>query len=727
MDTVSHNRIDTRQLTDIIHELNISRNYVSAYPKGHPVISASSEKLAARFDRLIADRSELTFGITKNSIVIRSMRPSLDNVAFRVFAGTLFRHGIVAVTFRKGLAPDELVKFNELLLEKRDRIREKGGIEEAIQQTGIQSIDVSQVNYDSFQLVEEEILPSPPNWVVSASPWDAFVHSLLAPHSPAGTDLDRIIDPLLLAETINALYAPLSPEKAATLSESLGVFLAELGAAELSPAKQKDFFNSMGSFAGSLHPDLLQQFIQTVFATFAASQNHLPGDQTEERGHEICRALHGSEFGAASLPPLAMCLVDVLSQHAEAGPVAADGSVITDQQENRDLATKLTLLFREDRTDEFVPPKYLKTLSLIVNSDSFMECFREDREDLVGALDTAGLDVAVGEIIIEIMDSGVIDNLEKMKEALQDIFRYCLQTGDYRSLLILLDRTLTDTRSAAEGKDKPGCELLSLLEECDFVDEILNGFNTWGKDKYSDIGAIIKRVGEPFVEPLLDRLADEQSMSARRCYMTLLTELAKTAKVHAIARLGDSRWYVLRNMVIILRSSNDPDVIEHIKALLDHPHPKVRQTVLDTFMHFKSPDSGRLLLKEMKISDPAARVSAIQLAGKSSAPEVFTHLVSLLRRGRPTSRRIAEKKAAVGALADMGACGALPVLGAILGKKVYLFRSNHLQLQMEIVNSLDRYPDNAGIELLTGAATSADVLLSRAAVEKLRASRENEA
>lgn len=727
MDTVSHNRIDTRQLTDIIHELNISRNYVSAYPKGHPVISASCEKLADRFGRLMADRRELTFGITKTSIVIRGMRPSLDNVAFRVFAGTLFRHGIVAITFRKGLIPDELVTFNELLLEKRDRIREQGGIEEVIQQTGIQSIGVSQVNYDSFQLVEEEILPSPPDWDVSASPWEAFVHSLLAPHSPTGTDFSRIIDPLLLAETINALYATPSPEKAATLSESLEVFLAELGAAELSPAKQKNFFNSMGSFAGSLHPDLLQQFIRTVFATFAAGQNHAPGDQADERGHDICRALHGSEFGTVSLPPLAMSLVDVLSQHAEAGPVAAAGSVIMDQQENRDLAAKLTLLFREDRTDEFVPPKYLKTLSLIVNSDSFLESFREDREDLAGALDTAGLDVAVGEIIIEIMDSGMIDNLGKMMEALQDIFRYCLQTGDYQSLLTLLDRTLANPRPAAEGHDETGCELRSLLEGCDFVDEILNGFNTWGKDKFSEIGAIIKRVGEPFIAPLLDRLADEQSMSVRRCYMTLLTQLAKTAKVHVIARLGDSRWYVLRNLVIILRSSNDPDVMQHIKALLDHPHPKVRQTVLDTFMHFKSPDSGRLLLKEMKISDPTARISAIQLAGKSSAPEVFAHLVSLLRRGRPTSRRLAEKKAAVGALADMGTCGALPVLGAILGKKVLLFRANHLQLQLEIVNSLDRYPDNAGIELLTGAATSADILLSRAAEEKLRASRENAA
>ncbi|MEA5114040.1 MAG: HEAT repeat domain-containing protein [Geobacteraceae bacterium] len=720
MDNVNSSGFDTGKFSEIIRELNISRNYVSAYPEGHPVISSSSERLATRFNQLLKARTELIIGITKDSLAIRGIQPVQNSPAFREFAGALFRHGIAAITFSQGLGPEDLVKFNEMLLEKREHIRDKGGFEHVIGQTGIRGIRISEVNYDSFQLVEEEILSSLPKWHVSASPWEVFVQRLLAPASQSGNAYAGDIDPQQLAAMINDLYGPSASGKLSTLAEALQTFLTELATAELSPAVQKEFFNKIGSFAGSLHPDLLKQLIRTAIKTFSTKPAHLPDDKTLPREDDLCRALSGNYLGNASLPPLVMSLVDVLAKHTHAGPDANLDSVFIDQNEAQDMAAKLMLLFREDKTDEYVPPKYLKALSTIVNSESFLENYHEDLNDLTAAMDKTSLDCALGEIIMEIMNSGLIESLDRIRDTLLDIFSYCLQTGDYQTLIKLHERALLQAGPGPAGKENPSSGLLAFFGEKDFVEEILNGLQTWGKGKYADIGTIIGRVGKPFVEPLLDRLVEEQNLSVRRYYMSLLIGLAETAKENAVKRLGDSRWYVLRNIIIILRSSNDPGVMQHMKALLDHPHPRVRQNVLETFIHFNSPDSDFLLLKEMRSSDPSARISAIQLAGKGSSPEIFAHLASLLLRGLLTSRQLPGKKAAAGALAEMGKIEAFPILDAVLSKKGFLFRSNLVQLQIEIVNSLDRYPANVALALLNKAARSGNAQLSKTALEKLR-------
>jgi len=720
LDTARSSRIDSEQLSDIIHEMNISRNHVSAYPKGHPVIASSCERLAQRFRPLLALHEEIAVGITKDSLIVQDFPAGRNSFALKEFAATLFRHGVAVITFRQGLTPDEIVRFNEVLLEKRDHIRGKGGIEQAVALSGIQGIRISQVRYDEFQLTEQETLSPPTRWDPASSPWDIFVTRLLTPVSATCKDVGCGTDPRILAEKINKLYDTSSFRKGTPLSASLETFLAELAAADLSCAAQTDFFRKIGDFAGHLQPELLHQFIVTAIKAFGTKQRDCR-DGSQSPPDESSRPRTRYDIiGNAALPPLVMNLVDTLAKHADADSDPAGTPFFVNQPELRELAPKLMLLFREDRTDDFVPPQYLKALNLIVNSDSFLEGNREDLHDLSAALDNDCLDYAVGEIIIEIVDSGMVENPDKIRETLLEIFRYCLQTGDYTSLIKLFERTVRDDRSANDKAGHIRSKLIAFFESDDFVEEIMIGLDTWGKDKYHDIGLIIRKVGNAFIEPLLDRLADEQNLSRRRYYLSHLIELAQEAKEPAIRRLGDSRWYVLRNLIQILRRSGDATVMRHLKRLADHPHPKVRQNVLETHLHFNSPDSVRLLLREMNDSDPETRINAIQLAGKSTSQEIVSSLLCLLQRRRIAPNHLAARKAAVVALADMGNSTAIPVLDAILSKRKNLFRPGLVQLQVDIITTLDRYPCHAARLLLEKTARSGNAVLAKAATEKLQ-------
>ena len=77
--------------------------------------------------------------------------------------------------------------------------------------------------------------------------------------------------------------------------------------------------------------------------------------------------------------------------------------------------------------------------------------------------------------------------------------------------------------------ETPDKSALRVYASDEFVEHVLDGLDTWGKPKYAAIKGLIKRVGAPFAEPLLQKLADEPSMSKRRLFIECLQDLGEAA------------------------------------------------------------------------------------------------------------------------------------------------------------------------------------------------------
>jgi hypothetical protein len=98
-----------------------------------------------------------------------------------------------------------------------------------------------------------------------------------------------------------------------------------------------------------------------------------------------------------------------------------------------------------------------------------------------------------------------------------------------------------------------------------------------------------------FIEPLLDRLTEEESKALRLLYLELLKEFGGAVKDQLIKRLGDKRWYVVRNL-LVLRQLNDPTILNSIYDFLT---TMTRETgmLLHTFLAFKDPRAVNILLR----------------------------------------------------------------------------------------------------------------------------------
>ena len=253
-------------------------------------------------------------------------------------------------------------------------------------------------------------------------------------------------------------------------------------------------------------------------------------------------------------------------------------------------------------------------------------------ENLKTTLDGHSVDVQISSIIFEILKSGIAGgNTAGLERSLGELCGYFLQIGDFQALIQLHTKLEGSAGSSPEG-NSPHSGVFKVFSDPDFIAEILNGVEIWGKDKFPDIKKLVCKIGRPFLGTLLDRLADEPSLTIRRFLLETLSAMGPQAKELIIRRIYDKRWYFIRNLIVILRSSGDPTVLPLIRNLRKHEHPRVREEVLKTLFFFKDPEAERFLLDDLQSLDLENRRNAVQIAEMSQNPSAFGRLVEILEK-----------------------------------------------------------------------------------------------
>ena len=301
-----------------------------------------------------------------------------------------------------------------------------------------------------------------------------------------------------------------------------------------------------------------------------------------------------------------------------------------------------------------------------------------------------------------------------------DLCEVFLDTGDYRSLAKILRHIRPKLRGETFEILMAHQAIFARFMEPEFHEEILNGLKLWGKAKYEDIKVLILGIGDPFVEPLIERLAEESSMSLRRYYLECLYEIGGAAKEAAIKNLNDTRWYVVRNMVSLLRRFGDPAVVRHFRSIVGHSHPKVRQELIRVLFAFKRPEADNLLQKEFRSTDRERVLTAIQLAELSRNPATIEFLRKILAITMIAAAEYELKQAAVKTLGKIANPAILPDLERILDQKS-LFASTLLKrLKTDIVQSLENYRGPEVRPLLEKLTRSGTGELAPAAADVLK-------
>lgn len=221
-----------------------------------------------------------------------------------------------------------------------------------------------------------------------------------------------------------------------------------------------------------------------------------------------------------------------------------------------------------------------------------------------------------------------------------------------------------------------------------------------GEGERDLLHAIFRELGPRSVFPLVERLAVAESIVARKNLSAALVEVGEEAVNLLAGKLGDERWYVVRNVAVILGEIGFEDSVGHLVACLEHPDGRVRREVLRSLSMIGSARAEEAVLPFINDDDPAVRRQAVVSLGTLRSGLAVVPLVTLVTAGDPFLRALPLKKDAVLALGRIGDRRAVPGLVALLEGRRWFARNRWEDLMVSAAAALGQIGDPAALPAL---------------------------
>lgn len=696
--------LDSRALSSLIVELNIARRNWRAYPAGHQVITSSLQKVLQLYNQLLACQDEIVLGVTSQALMVEGVFLDKNNLVYRDFARVLFELGIGAVLFHSKLTQAELERFTGILSLKRADVMRQGGIEQVWDAAGMSAITIRPIRYDLFSTTEEEAITSESTSFASEGLWERFARGLSQGGLGNGDSGSAgELDPAILAAALNRQFSQ-GDQQVTSYSQTITSFMRHSSATEQTTVP----FEKLATFISHLTPDLRRQFLNCSFD---------PGNQVNQSAAEkvisnlsattVLETLEDINQQRLRLPSVIMGLLQRLGRHSDGRHSVEPDSTTAD-----DLSHKMKTIFREHASEEFVPDDYQQKLNSIIATEQIPLMQMADSATLLETLESRPIEISIGAILLNLVREGceTAEERELLVHNLRDLYGYALQTGEYDQLHAMIDQIMDDSFPSSLQ------QLLYKAYCCrENLEEILDGLKIWGKPRYEDIRLLIHKIGHPFIELLLNRLSEESSMSIRRFFTTCLIAMGSPVVTPVLNRLGDSRWYFLRNLLNILQALGDPGTVPQIRTLLKNPDRRVRYEALKTLVHFCDPLAEKQLLLNLESQDREVLLETITLAVHCSSQLVLDRLTRLLAQGSLQQSDYELKRVIVIALGEAGRVEALPELARLLASRSLLHPVFMTRLKTDVIQSLEQYPPSLVRPLLQRLAGTGGEVARQAA------------
>ncbi len=242
------------------------------------------------------------------------------------------------------------------------------------------------------------------------------------------------------------------------------------------------------------------------------------------------------------------------------------------------------------------------------------------------------------------------------------------------------------------------------------MERIVAGIENSTEETSAVFKQLLPAMGTGTGESLILALVAAKNRTQRRNLLSVIISFGNAAVPMALKRINDHRWYVVRNMIAIIREVGDRRTAEELLGLSDHFQGQVRRELINTLLALDHPAGLELVEKSIRSGDRKLRSASIGLLGSNrvaGARDILLHVLQDRENsGVPFTQP--QKVSAVWALGQIGDRTALPELQKLL-KKNRLFKSpaNH-ELKMAILRSLPGYPVEAVEQLARWGASRGD-------------------
>lgn len=736
--------IDARLLSEAIIELNISRRSIGLYPPSHPIIREAIDKAFALLNKLFELRSTITLGIAKDTLVIDDFTLDSENPVFMEFALSLHSIGIAALTFVQGAQKGEIVALHQLLT-MSDPPQGQAMVD-FLEKAGVSHIKVNPIDYSTFRFIDgartldgegdakEEGKgegkgkgPGGGGGGSGAGIWDDYVHGLLEGRlltgtGPGGGGRGSLIkaDPAEVARVVEKNMSP------GDSNEKYDRVITDYLQKKSGKRLKKESFEKFSSFVDNLSPQMKNQFLSRTFATVTKDISDVEKMLANLDQKEFEKTVRLFTENSSMIPDTLKNMIDKLSSTKKNKDFNFDmmfknTAVVHDIELDQDVMD----LFKEDHFNDYVKEDYKQHLDTMMkeaiegDSTGFENIGAECREDII--------DQVVSQVIVEVIDTDVVGREEYLGllTKLTELIDSFVETGRFEEVLdvynTLYSHALSD-RFKLEASSMLDYYLRSEL----FVSRLIDSFRIWGRQDRVPVLRLARAMKFYLIDPMLEALSEEQNTATRRFFISVLRELGSDVVPDAVRRLADKRWYVVRNMLLLITECGGQGYLEHARKYVKHQHPKIASEALKSLIRFRTRDAIPHLRTFLANKNVDLRDQGVRVAGLFRIKEAIPILIEMLSKRDLLGSESYYRISVVRSLGLIGDPRALGPLTELYKSKALFNKANVLELRIEIIRSLGNYPFQAAEPLLQlGLASKNEIIQGMS--EKLHSAKAAEA
>ena len=230
------------------------------------------------------------------------------------------------------------------------------------------------------------------------------------------------------------------------------------------------------------------------------------------------------------------------------------------------------------------------------------------------------------------------------------------------------------------------------------------------------------QLGPSAAPAICDLLGQVNQMKFRRALCEALAISCRNDVEVLIERLGDSRWYVIRNIVYVLGRIAHQGVERALDRALHHEDVRVRKEAVRALGNIESPTSRAYLVSAFRDSDAGVRIQAAMTLAMRRDDRASQSLLSVIQGPEFGKRDTNERQAFFEALGRCGSDMLVPRLEVMLTKGG-LFRSGNDEERLHAALALAWLGTPAALAVLNREITSKREAIRKAVETALSAVR----
>ena len=222
---------------------------------------------------------------------------------------------------------------------------------------------------------------------------------------------------------------------------------------------------------------------------------------------------------------------------------------------------------------------------------------------------------------------------EDVLSLLRNVFSYSLKQRDLRTAVDIMQQTkaLAENPVFSDTIKRQMNLLLASInseEAIKSLGEMFDSDATLDEQVMSEYTGFLNRTSIP---PFISLLGELESIHGRKNVLDILIHLGKH-DIQAVAKgLQDNRWFVVRNIIYVLRHIGDKKAVEYLLATAKHTDDRVRKETIKTLGELKNPLALQTLRDCLDDADPSIRkiaVKALGSIGSETAKRIILERVS---------------------------------------------------------------------------------------------------